>query len=373
MPTEIRPRYPIEGMARKGQEMTTLFNKDGIHAIVDGQFGSTGKGALAYWLATQAAAANIYIDGSIYSGGPNSGHTFYHDGEKHVNKQLPSFAVALSLITNRIQTAYLSAGAIINPEILFAEADKYPKVKTFVHPNAAIVYPSDIEAESTGTIAETASTRSGTGAAQIRKISRDPTAIWGNLRHADTPGNVTTLEHRIKPESKPYTMEVAQGFSLGINQRFYPKSTSRECTVSQGLADAGLPPSALKRTYMSIRTFPIRVGNFEGHSSGGWYDDQKEITWEQLGVEPELTTVTQRVRRVATFSWEQFDEALRANHPDFVFANFLNYLSPDGQKEFLDDLKTERPFGVPPYRIIEGRGPRAEDITADVDIFASGS
>lgn len=352
--------------------MTTLFNKNGIHAIVDGQFGSTGKGAFAYWLAHQAAAANIYIDGSIYSGGPNSGHTFYHNGQKHVNKQLPSFPVAMSLITDRVQFAYLSAGAVIDLPTLFEEARKYPKVNIFVHPNAAVILMGDRAAESVGSVAKIAGTRSGTGVALAGKILREPDRVWSahcnGDRPPESPPNITTLRHRIKPESKPYIMEIAQGFSLGINQRFYPYSTSRECTVAQGLADAGLPPSALKRTYMCIRTFPIRVGNVDGYSSGGWYPDQEEITWEQLRVEPELTTVTQRVRRVATFSWEQFDDALQANYPDFVFANFLNYLSPDGQKEFLDDLKANRPFGVLPYQIIEGRGPGVENVTHESGI-----
>jgi len=56
-------------------------------------------------------------------------------------------------------------------------------------------------------------------------------------------------------------MEVSQGFSLGINSEFYPKVTSRECTVMQGLADARIAPSKLAKTYMAIRTYPIRVGD----------------------------------------------------------------------------------------------------------------
>jgi adenylosuccinate synthase len=351
--------------------MTTLFNNTGIHAIVDGQFGSTGKGAFAYWLAKQAHDSHLNIEGSIYSGGPNSGHTFYHSGEKHVNKQLPSFAVAMTLLTNRGFYAYLSAGAVIHLPTLFEEARRYPKVHVLVHPNAAIISDEDVIEENRGTIAEVAGTRSGTGAALARKIKRDPEAIWGKWEYMeDIPQNIQTLNHRLKPEDRPYIMEVAQGFSLGINQPFYPKVTSRECTVAQGLSDAGLPPHAVKRVYMCIRTFPIRVGNVDGFSSGDWYPDQDEITWEALGVEPELTTVTQRVRRVATFSLEQFSAALWANYPDFVFVNFLNYLPPDHQKEFLDDLKANRPFGVPPYRIIEGHGPNAANIKAPPDQIA---
>jgi adenylosuccinate synthase len=349
-------------------KMKALIENRGIHAIVDGQFGSTGKGTFAYWLAKQIAANNVYCEGTIYSGGPNSGHTFYHEGEKHVNKQLPTIPVALSLITNRIQAAYLSAGAVINPAELFSEAHRYYKVQIFVHPNAAVILPGDQAAESVGSVAEVAGTRSGTGVAIAGKVLREPNRIWRNFDKAGMPPNVVTLNHRIKPEDRAYFMEVAQGFSLGINQPFYPKVTSRECTVAQGMADAGLSPYHLKRVYMCIRTFPIRVANVDGYSSGDWYPDQRETSWEELGQEPEITTVTKRIRRVATFSQNQMDDALYANHPDFVFVNFLNYLSLEAQKEFLDDLKTNRPFGVQPFSVIEGRGPGYEDITAPADL-----
>src|SRR5262245_45368935 len=115
-------------MAKEKAQMKSLFERTGVHAIVDGQYGSTGKGALTYWLARQAYYNKLYIEGTIYSGGPNSGHTFYHEGEKHVVKQLPTFAVASTLLDNRNHVAYLSAGAVIHPLTLFEEAQKYPKV-----------------------------------------------------------------------------------------------------------------------------------------------------------------------------------------------------------------------------------------------------
>ena len=74
---------------------------------------------------------------------------------------------------------------------------------------------------------------------------------------------------------------------------------------------------------MTCRSYPIRVGNTDKGTSGGWYPDQQETTWEALGVEPELTTVTKRVRRVATWSWQQFTDAVRANEPDAIWLGFI--------------------------------------------------
>lgn len=341
-----------------------LFETSGAHILVDGQYGSTGKGALASWLATKPGQPKWKC--VISNAGPNSGHTFYHEGKKHVLKQLPTFAVKQYLMGNVIE-AHLSAGAIINPEILAEECLRYPGIPVSIHPNAAVITEREREAEHSGSIAAVAGTRSGTGAALARKIERHPDAIWRNY-----PGAWGVRVPFIERHDAVF-IEVSQGFSLGINQPFYPKVTSRECTASQALADAGMPPRWTARTYMAIRTFPIRVGNVDGHDSGGWYGDQQETTWEELGVTPERTTVTNRVRRVATFSEAQFTEALRANDPDWVFLNFLNYIKDDHDRaKFasrvwdIANAALERPVGI-----ICSRGATDEDVYSTLDVIHS--
>lgn len=338
--------------------MRSLFEPEGVHCIVDGQFGSTGKGALAAWLAEQNCRQGPHFAGAIYSGGPNSGHTCYFEDKKIVLKQLPTFSVYASH-HGAIIPIYLSAGAVIDREILKKEAETYPQIPIYVHPNAAIVTDEDREAEKTGPIAQVAGTRSGTGEALVRKIRRQPEAIAKNSL-GNLCKNVVLQYHRIKPEENPYFMEVSQGFSLGINSEFYPKVTSRECTVTQGLADARIAPRHLARTYMAVRTFPIRVGNVDGHSSGDWYDDQEETTWDTLGVEPEITTVTHRIRRVASFSMTQFYDAFHANHPDFVFVSHMDYLTDFYQSCLLEDFCST---GLE-FDLLVGRGPRVQDIEA---------
>lgn len=342
-----------------------LFENSGVHAIVDGQFGSTGKGALAAWLAQQAYKEGWPCDAVLYSGGPNSGHTSYGiNGEKHVLKQLPTFAVA-SLEYGRQIPVYLTAGAMIDPEILADEARRYPQLQIYVHDCAAVVSADDRAAEGSGTIQAVAGTRSGTGAALARKVQRDPKVVAGEYPRffEGMPKNVRGYRGPIEWKTNRIVMEVAQGFSLGLNDpNFYPKVTSRECTVSQGLSDARLPPSAIAKVYMSIRTYPIRVGNFEGFSSGGHYPDQEETTWEALGQTPELTTVTKRVRRVFTFSEQQVSEAINANDPDYVFVNFMNYLTESGERDMLETMDRLRDASPKWWRIITGYGPENKDI-----------
>lgn len=347
--------------------MTDLFKPTGVHCVVDGQFGSTGKGALSAWLSEQAfRERKFYFAGSIYSGGPNSGHTCYFEEKKIVLKQLPTFSVYMSHY-NLVLPVYLSAGAVIDRDILKKEAEEYSDIPIFVHPNAAIVTDEDRKAEETGSIAEVAGTRSGTGEALVRKIRREPRAIARNSL-GNIATNVVLLNHRIKAGERAYFMEVSQGFSLGINSQFYPKVTSRECTVMQGLADARIPPRHLARTYMAIRTFPIRVGNVDGYSSGDWYFDQSETTWREIGVTPEITTVTKRVRRVATFSVEQFFEACWANDPDFVFISHMDYLEPEDQLKFMEDVYHVNDMMTKKFGLICGYGPTIKQVEQINDI-----
>jgi len=122
-----------------------------------------------------------------------------------------------------------------------------------------------------------------------------------------------------------------------------------------------------------MRTYAIRVGNItekdeNGYehkvgNSGGCYSDQQEITWEELGVEPEYTTVTKRKRRVFTFSTIQAREAMALSRPDVVVLTFCNYLRDkvDVIGLALVIKKIGRELGKEPEILYE-YGPTTEDI-----------
>jgi adenylosuccinate synthase len=332
--------------------------RPGVTVLVDGQYGSTGKGVLASYMASKYADR---VDVVVSNAGPNSGHTFYHGTEKIVLKQLPTFAVASAKL-GRIIPIYLSAGAIIDPEILNREVEEY-NLEVFLHPNAAVITPEDKAAEHSGSIAAVAGTRAGVGHALARKVMREPSAVARSYEHMFSP-RIKITGHVPHWHNLRVFMEISQGFSLGINEaRFYPKTTSRECTVMQGLADARISPAHFSYSAMVVRTFPIRVGNHEGFSSGDCYPDQKETSWEELGVTPELTTVTQRVRRVFTFSPTQFVDAMRANTPRLVLVNFMNYLKEEQRQSFAELLTSVslRTVGYKP-KMLWGYGPRWQDV-----------
>ena len=340
--------------------MTDLFANGGLHILADGQFGSCGKGALASWLAHQAWKEGVNFGAVVTNAGPNSGHTFYHDGIKSVFKQLPVFAVQSYLLGLNIPV-YFSGGAIIDPHALGQEHARVPNLKVYVNRQAAIVDEETKQSEhDTETIAASASTLSGTGTALINKISRRPESIFGNSAWAEMWPDYE--QESINPKDERVFMEVSQGFSLGYHSRFYPKVTSRECTFMQGMADARIAPRYYSRGYLAFRTFPIRVGNVAEGDSGGWYPDQRETTWEELCRPPEFTTVTKRMRRVATWSWQQFDEAMNANRPTHVFLNFMNYLDESQRERFFNAHLRKMGERSERYSFIIGNGPTVEDI-----------
>jgi adenylosuccinate synthase len=121
--------------------------------------------------------------------------------------------------------------------------------------------------------------------------------------------------------------------------------TSRNCTVQAAMDYMAIPPRALGDVYLNLRTFPIRVGNLQDASgamqgySGDFYPDQEELTWDEVArragmpdqerlalAERERTTVTKRIRRVATFSWIGLRDAVRTNGVTKICVNFPQYL-----------------------------------------------
>lgn len=341
---------------RRALSQSNWFMYPGVYTLVDGQYGSTGKGLAASLLAHMFSGRVHY---NVTNNGPNSGHTSYYKDKKIVLKQLPTFGVVERKLINPFLSPsqiVLTNGAIVDDSILDKECQEHNIVPA-VCPNVARVN-SDNRISDKHTVDGIASTGQGTGPALAAKINRVVT---------DMPKKPMFGFFNLEWQQCLTFMEVGQGFSLGINSGFYPWVTSRECTVSQGLSDASLPPQSLRKTMMIVRTYPIRVGNApNGASSGPCYSDQREIQWGDIGEEPELTTVTKRPRRIFTWSDIQFRHALMANAPDIIFVNFCNYLKPGMVHEWVHSnimVPYTMIFNKSPDLILLGYGPKVEDVT----------
>lgn len=326
--------------------------------IVGGQFGSEAKGAAAAWLAVQLARQGRWYDCVTTNAGAQAGHTSIHDGKKRVVFHLPT----VPLIAGK-GLSYLNAGAIIDPQVLIQEVHEHQPT-LLIHPNAAVITNACKQAEGLEDSAQTkiASTRKGVGEALARKVLRSGVIARDDAILARQWLCSLELNRSLSEHKAAILVEVPQGYGLSVNGRFYPHCTSRNCTVMQAMSDAEIHPSFLGATMLVLRTYPIRVGNIGDNSSGGCYPDQEELTWAEIGVEPEITTVTKRVRRVFSWSTLQVADAMMASRPSIVFLSHTDYVNDDGIKARLYDIyRIAKNINIPRPQMVLTYGPTTED------------
>jgi len=333
--------------------------------VIDLQFGSTGKGLIAGVL----AKLNGY-DTVINANMPNAGHTFIDDsGREWIHKVLPN-----GIVGENVKKVMLGPGSIFDLDRLSKEIHNSRDIlegKTiYVHEDAMVLdsFHKDIEKSSLSNIS---STMQGSSAAMIEKIHRDPSndnrvkSVFKSTHIAGIPVlPISNSQWLSEVYGSDYMMiEGAQGFSLGLNAGFWPYCTSRDCTPARFMSDCAVPLKMLRRVIGCARTYPIRGGNTSDGYSGGHYSDQREVSWEDLGVEPETTTVTGRVRRVFTFSKEQITEAVKMCQPDEVFLNFANYC-PDNVGHIISAIEEAQQEYVPGGGSVRfvGFGPKEGDV-----------
>ncbi len=371
-----------------------------VTAIVGGQFGSEAKGLAAGWLYNNRGDHQGPVICTTNAGAQAGHTTVMEDDEKFVCYHLPTIGVL-----NDDYLIYLNAGSIIDPELLMTEIHFVCEVtdqtvrslikRIKIHPTAAMVTRSSKAAEGdvSGGTGHTGSTMKGVGQALASKVTRRPGATIGEVHSlgyldAETETAITDmlgmidLHDAMNYYEAAVTLEIPQGTGLSLNNSpFYPKCTSRDCWLMQGLTDAGVHFDYVEDVIMVCRTFPIRVGHVFGPSlddqtknvklgdSGPFYPDSLEIEWSDLpGVEPERTTVTKRVRRIATWSDQQYIDALALNRPTIVMLTFINYLG--SREEFYSHVAgmrfAEKALGLS-GRHVYSWGPKASEFAYSME------
>lgn len=310
-------------------------NNENITIVLDGQAGSCGKGKICGYL-----SKNDYFSIATNNWSSNAGHTYVSDnGEKIVVSHLPM------AILNPNCKLVLNAGCIITPEILFEEIRKYKKIignrKIYINPRAMIILEKHRE-EERRTI-RSGSTFKGGGVAQAEKIIRKPGIILAKDCFKNLPSDLKDIieiadtAKMINESNQSILIEGAQGQDLDINYGLdYPNVTSRMCSASQLIADAGCSPFKVKDIYMIIRPYPIRISNKTNIGEeiySGDYAESTEITWEDVkercGCNTDLgeyTTVTKKVRRVFEMNWERLKYNVMINQPNQIVLNFAQYI-----------------------------------------------
>lgn len=298
-----------------------------VDVLVGGQYGSEGKGQISAHLAPE-------YDYLVRVGGPNAGHKVWSDPEPVTFHQLPS-----GTATSARSELIVGAGAVIRVDVLLQEIAKF-KVRAerlAVDPQAMIISDQDLKSE-LGLVESIGSTGQGVGFATSRKI----------LGRSGTP-KVTLArdDDRLKPyvkdtreilekaysQGKRIFLEGTQGTALSLHHGQYPFVTSRDTTVAGCLAEAGISPSRVRKTIVVFRTYPIRVQNPKGGTSGNLKQEidfaviaaRSGIPLEELK-STEKTSTTKRDRRVGEFDWALLRRSCSLNCPTDIALSFADYI-----------------------------------------------
>ena len=331
--------------------------KGKLNIVIDGQWGSTGKGKIVGYLARKHN-----VDASVCNFMTNAGHTYVDEkGNSIMFQHLPVSAVNPTTKLFLASSSAITLGIFWNEIKACKEYGVPVEHRLVIDPNALVIQKRHVSSESQE-IKYIASTMKGCGYALAEKIQRKEGVVLAKA--------VKELEPFIAKEPISYQLneilraggtvigETAQGFDLSLNHgHSYPFVTSRDVTVMQFLNDCGVHPYFLGDTYGVIRTFPIRVGNVYNEKnetlgySGDYYGDQQELDWEFVSdvagkSVKELTTVTKRVRRVFSFSNQQYKKFLLVNRPNIIAINFVNYFKGVDGTTDLREIKKNWQFNT---------------------------
>lgn len=317
-----------------------------IRVIVGGQFGSEAKGSVCGHLARQAWQSGRALV-AVRVAGPNAGHTVYDaKGQEWKFRHLPVAAVV-----HPQATLILAAGSEIDTQVLDAEVAACEKAgfsirdRLWIDAQATLIDDTHKHQEtsgpgdSTGGLVERiGSTGKGIGAARADRIMRrahlfkdwDSHGVSGYYQ-TDT----ATLINGYADQGREIHIEGTQGYGLGLHAGYYPFCTSSDCRVQDFLAMAGVRHGYEIEPWVVLRTYPIRVAGNSGPL-------RQEMTWDQMALalghpdwlKPERTTVTNKIRRIGCFDYDDTRKALAANGVKCrVALTFLDYIFPELHNE----------------------------------------
>lgn len=284
-----------------------------VDVLVGGQYGSEGKGQVAAYLAPEYSVL-------VRVGGPNAGHSVFGRPPRKFH-HLPSgtdWAEDAQIV--------LGPGAILWLESLQKEIaqSRLTPGRLFIDPQAMIIEPKDRKFEE-DLVRSIGSTGQGVGAATARRVMRNrwrpPVRLARDVKplHDYLRETLEVLDDAFAAGGK-VLLEGTQGTGLSLHHGHYPHVTSRDTTVGGCLAESGIAPSRVRKIVVVCRSYPIRVQDPKGGSSGYM---SRPISWAEVArrcdysaptlQRNERTTTTNRRRRVAEFDWHLFRRAVSLN------------------------------------------------------------
>lgn len=231
---------------------------------------------------------------------------------------------------------------MINLDILLDEIESIDRIlpiknRLLVDPAAHIITAEHINREQQTDLMQrigscSATTKEGIGAAMASKVLRDSSCVLAqSIPELAKYLNETAFSiNKCLEQDGIILLEGAQGFGLSLDHGHFPYVTSRDTSATALAASVGISTHEFPVNVIGVtRTYPIRVAG----NSGPFGNDAKELTWEEItrlsgSKKPiiEKTSVSKKIRRVATFSRSEFAKACLINRPTEIALTFADYL-----------------------------------------------
>lgn len=322
-----------------------------VSVVVGGQFGSEAKGAVAGFLARgehgpHDQAIHVKVDRSVVCvriGGPNAGHTVYGNCPKECRDNKPDSyfeetghigvkgswwqhpwrlrQIPVAAVTNPDAQLLIAAGSEVDMRVLRDEwnglnsAGYSLRGRLNIDYSATLLEQKHITEEVGSKLnSRIGSTAKGIGAARADRLWRTADTMRSMYDLMRAMGvllvdSTTFLTLRLE-RGAHVVIEGTQGYGLGLHTTYYPQVTSGDCRAIDFLAQCGLSPWSQAISDLDVwvvaRTYPIRVAGNSGPLQG-------ETSWDALGLNPEKTTVTKKVRRVGEWDGALVRQAVEAN------------------------------------------------------------
>lgn len=336
-----------------------------ISVVVGGQYGSEAKGHVAAQL-----HARTHHRLGVRIGGPNAGHTVIDKN----GVRFPLRTIPVAAAVDHDTELVIAAGSELDLDVLWEEISLLEKAghpvrnRLMIDPQATVI-TNEHKRQEADLVGKVGSTGKGIGAARAARM----------LRTAPVAKDIDALEPFLIDTSSVLNMyhqnghdiliEGTQGYHLGLHAGHYPQSTTNNCRAIDCLSQAGLTPHRIPDIWLVFRTYPIRVAGNSGPMG-------EEIDWEQLSdatdgyIQPERTTVTNKVRRVAEWDPRAAKQAIDGNggnrNPHLHTAlMFIDYFDPSlAGVTSLEQV--ERSRAMPEIEAIE------DDLDCGFSLFGTG-
>jgi len=225
-----------------------------VDVIIGLQHGDEAKAKCAYSICKENK--NYYNYVVRFNGGPNAGHTIYHEGRKFVTHQVP-VGVFFDI------PSIIGPCSVVDLGKLEKEVDELSKFLgkdisnlILIDKRAHMITTNHIKSDSDGSTI--GSTKSGIAYAYGDKYLRN------GIRYESSVYGFTCIDtYKLFHEDKAnFLFEGAQGFGLDIDFGDYPYVTSSHCGIA-GVIASGINPRMIQNVFGIAKIYETYVGNKE--------------------------------------------------------------------------------------------------------------